>query len=82
MHRPLILSTLISVSWAASLLAQEAPIDCAAPANVAAVECLNLPNESAPITNFAPLVVPFIAAGALAGLSGGSTTSTTSTTNP
>ncbi|MEL6808596.1 MAG: hypothetical protein AAFO97_12535 [Pseudomonadota bacterium] len=63
-------------------LAQGAAIDCADPANAEAVECLNLPEGAAPVTNFVPLV-GVLGGAALLGLAGGSggTTSTSSTTS-
>lgn len=80
------ISILLLVASAAPVFAQEASqaIDCSAPANAERAECLALPTEvgNQPITNFAPLIAPFLgvaAAGALLG--GGGTTSTPSTTD-
>lgn len=80
------ISILLLVASAAPVFAQDTgqAIDCDEPSNAEREECLALPNvgDNQPITNFVPLIAPFLgvaAAGALLG--GGGTTSTPSTTN-
>ena len=69
----------------AQVLNDDGEIDCSVASNAEAAECLNLPDDGAPITNFAPIVAPLVGAAILgaAGGSGGtpSTTGTTSTTS-
>lgn len=83
-----IAACLVSIVFALPAFAQDAQeareeIDCSLVENAELPECLNLPanRDLPPITNFAPLIAPFLGAAVVGGLVGGGGGSSTPSTN-